>query len=72
LIGEGKASPSPDQLDGFTPELGRVWRLGAWHRLLLAGTIEVDLGFEHPGEGRGDRDRAAGVLLAVVGLGALG
>jgi hypothetical protein len=24
------------ELDCFTPELGRIWRLGGWHRLLLA------------------------------------
>ena len=38
---------------------------------IAVGVVEVDLGFEHPGQGRGDGDRAAGVLLAVVGLGAL-
>src|SRR6201999_2028369 len=35
------------------------------------GAVEVDLGFEEPGEGGGDGEDAAGVLLAVVGLGAL-
>jgi hypothetical protein len=35
------------------------------------GTVEVDLGFKHPSEGRRDGDDAAGVLLAVVGLSAL-
>jgi hypothetical protein len=33
--------------------------------------VEVHLGFEEPGEGRRDGDNSAGVLLAVVGLGAL-
>lgn len=35
---------------------------------LAVGAVEVDLGFEHPGEGRWDGDDAAGVGLAVVGL----
>ena len=35
---------------------------------LAIGAVEVDLGFEHPGEGCWDRDDAAGVGLAVVGL----
>lgn len=42
-----------------------------WEEKLAVGAVEVDLGFEHPGEGCGDRDDAAGVGLAVVGLGAL-
>ncbi len=37
----------------------------------LAVVADLELGFEHPGEGRGHRDDAAGVGLAVVGLGAL-
>lgn len=45
----------------------------AWGReqQLAVGAVEVDLGFEHPGEGRGNGNYAAGVGLAVVGLGAL-
>jgi hypothetical protein len=35
---------------------------------LAVGAVEVDLGFEHPGEGRWHRDEAGGVGLAVVGL----
>lgn len=42
--------------------------LGGWEEELAVGAVEVDLGFEHPGEGRGNRDDAAGVGLAVVGL----
>lgn len=38
---------------------------------MAVGAVEVDLGFEHPGEGGGDGDDAAGVGLAVVGLRAL-
>lgn len=38
---------------------------------LAAGAVEVDLGFEHPGEGCWNRHDAAGVGLAVVGLRAL-
>src|ERR1700761_1653626 len=34
------------------------------------GTVHIDLGFEHPGQGRGDRPYTAGAILAVVGLGA--
>jgi len=30
----------------------------------------IDLGFEQLGEGGGHRDHAAGILLAVIGLGA--
>jgi len=30
--------------------------------------VDLDLGFEHPDEGRGDGDNAAGAGLAVVGL----
>lgn len=44
---------------------------GRWEEELAVGTVEVDLGFEHPGEGCRHRDDAAGVGLAVVGLGAL-
>jgi hypothetical protein len=44
---------------------------GGWEEELAVGAVEVDLGFEEPGEGGGDGDYAAGVLLAVVGLGAL-
>jgi hypothetical protein len=43
-----------------------------WRReeqLVLAADLE--LGFQHPGEGRRHRDDAAGVGLAVIGLGAL-
>lgn len=40
-------------------------------RELAVGAVEFDLGFEEPGEGCGDGDDAAGVLLAVVGLDAL-
>lgn len=42
-----------------------------WEEELAVGAVEVDLGLEEPGEGRGDWDGAAGVLLSVVGLGAL-
>ena len=35
---------------------------------MAVGAVEVDLGFEHPGEGGGDGDEAAGVGLTVVGL----
>lgn len=38
---------------------------------LAVGAVEVDLRFEHLGEGRWNRDDAAGIGLAVVGLGAL-
>lgn len=38
---------------------------------LAVGAVEVDLGFEHPGEGGGNGNDAAGIGLAVVGLGAL-
>ena len=44
---------------------------GGWEEEPAVGAAEVDLGFQEPGEGRGDRDYAAGVLLAVVGLGSL-
>ena len=44
---------------------------GGWEEELAVGAVEVDLGFEEPGEGGGDGDYAAGVLLAMVGLGAL-
>src|SRR5947208_2218163 len=38
---------------------------------LAVGTVQVDLRFQHPGQGRWDRHRPTGALLAVVGLGAL-
>ena len=38
---------------------------------LSVGAVDVDLDFEHPGQGGRDGDDAAGGLLAVVGLGAL-
>ena len=44
---------------------------GGWEEELAVGAIEVDLSFEEPGEGCGDGDYAAGIGLAVVGLGAL-
>jgi len=44
---------------------------GGWKEQLAVGAVEVDLDFEEPGERCGDGDYAAGVLLAVVGLGAL-
>lgn len=44
---------------------------GGWEEELAVGAVEVDLGFEHPSEGRGNGDDVAGVGLAVVGLGAL-
>src|SRR3954454_24591332 len=44
---------------------------GRWEEELAVGAIEVGLGFEHPGERWRDRDDAAGVGLAVIGLRAL-
>ena len=44
---------------------------GRWEKELAVRAVEVDLGFEHPCESGGDRDHAAGVGLAVVGLRAL-
>ena len=41
---------------------------GGWEEELTVGAVEVDLRFEHPGEGCWDRDYAAGVGFAVVGL----
>ena len=38
-----------------------------WEEELTVRTVEVDLGFEHPGEGCRDRHHAAGVGLAVGG-----
>jgi hypothetical protein len=38
---------------------------------LAVRAIQIDLGFEHPGKGRRDRDEGAGSLLAVVSLRAL-
>src|SRR5215203_474865 len=43
----------------------------SWEEQLAVGAVEVDLGFEHPGERRWNRDHAAGVGLAVVSLRAL-
>ena len=34
----------------------------------LAFLADLELGFQHPGKGRWDRDDAASILLAVVGL----
>jgi hypothetical protein len=51
----------------LAPETASVHR----EEVLAVGAVEVDLGFEHPGERRGNGDDAAGVGLAVVGLRAL-
>jgi len=41
---------------------------GALEQELAVGAVEVDLSFEHPGEGLREGEDAAGVGLAVVGL----
>jgi hypothetical protein len=67
----------PGSLLGWLPDVTVEGALapeaaaGGWEEELAVGAVEVDLSFEEPGEGGGDRDYAAGVLLAVVGLGAL-
>lgn len=42
-----------------------------YEQQLAVLAVEIDLGFDHPGEGRRDRDRPPRVVLAVVGLGAV-
>jgi len=42
-----------------------------YEQQVAVGAVQANLGFEHPGEGRRDRDGPPRVVLAVVGLGAL-